>query len=632
MAFPKHHGIELAKNSWFANLVLEPLSSDPVPLSAGRAWHNTTEKAFKFSLLDGTGAVIVRTIYSKEDALDAISSLQSALTAETAARTAADSAEATARAAAIATLTQALADETAARITGDADEAASRLSGDQAEAAARTAAIAVAAQNAADALATETTARLAGDAAGNTRMDGIQAELDATQAGAGLNVDGTFTAPENTSYLDEATSLKDIGVKLDAAITAEVARATAQEVALASALANEAQLRVDGDANLQSQLTAWVNTQLEGNEASDAAETAARIAADSALQAELDQTQASIGLNTDGTMGSLDATNFMQGKTTVFAAAFALDTQLKVVTDAIAAESLARATADTNFFDQLTTESAARDAADIAQQQEINTIEAGAGLESDGTYAAPTGSNYLNAATSLKDADLKLDSALKAVSNRVGVLETTAIPDLQAQITAEVTRATAAEAANATAISTNASAATAATAAETSRAEAAEAALQSDIDDEVAARTSAVTTLTNAVSAEVTRATAAEQANATAIASEVSRAQGAEASLQSQIDAIEAAAGEGAAALETKLNNRLYAFKAPVAQSAYEIAHGLNTEFYAVSVMVEGADGVYRNDIVPVEEKTTDPLNTLVITLTEARKIKVVVEDKSPIV
>lgn len=567
MAFPKHHGILLAQNSWIANLHLEPLATDPTgPLTAGRVWHNTTDNVVRFTVGDGAGNVIVRTIANLEDVQAAITALQTALNTEVTNRTAADAAEAQARTDAIAALTTALAQETSDRIAGDAAEATARQTADAAEAQARTDAIAVAAQNAADALATETTARLAGDAAGNARVDAVQAELDVTQAAAGLNVDGTFTAPENTTYLGEVTSLKAATVALDKALTDEVTRASNVEVAIQSALANEAQLRSDGDANLQAQLQQWVNTQLQGNEASDAAETAARIAGDAALQAELDQTQASIGLNTDGTMGSLVDTNFMKAATTVFGAAAALDTQLKVVTDAIAAEGVARQTADDNFHTQLQSETSDRQAADLALQAELDNVEAGAGLETDGSYVAPTGSNYLGGATSLKDADGKLDSAVKAVSDRVGAIETTAIPQLQDQVTAEVQRATAAEAANA-----------------------------------------------NAVAAETTRATNAE------------------AGLQAKIDAIQAASGDGTVALKQTLNGRIYTFKAAQADVAFTIQHNFNTEFYTYSVMTAGDDGVFRNDIIPVEEKSDDPLNALVLSLSEPRIIKIVVENKSPI-
>lgn len=79
-------------------------------------------------------------------------------------------------------------------------------------------------------------------------------------------------------------------------------------------------------------------------------------------------------------------------------------------------------------------------------QAEIDAIEAGAGLGTDGTYTADATTTYLTAATSLKDADKKLDTALKALSDlqasdKAG-LETEidnavqAVTDLQAEVDA----------------------------------------------------------------------------------------------------------------------------------------------------------------------------------------------------
>jgi hypothetical protein len=50
-------------------------------------------------------------------------------------------------------------------------------------------------------------------------------------------------------------------------------------------------------------------------------------------------------------------------------------------------------------------------------QDELDVTQVGAGLEVDGTYVAPVGSNYLGSATSLKDADSDLDVAIKSVSD-----------------------------------------------------------------------------------------------------------------------------------------------------------------------------------------------------------------------
>src|SRR6202012_5218420 len=69
----------------------------------------------------------------------------------------------------------------------------------------------------------------------NTNIGLVQTELDAVETGAGLNTDGTYTAPGETTYLGSATSLYDADGLLDSAITTEVARALAAEAALANA-------------------------------------------------------------------------------------------------------------------------------------------------------------------------------------------------------------------------------------------------------------------------------------------------------------------------------------------------------------------------------------------------------------
>lgn len=49
-------------------------------------------------------------------------------------------------------------------------------------------------------------------------VDALQSELDATQAGAGLETDGTYASPVGTNYIDTATSLKNADALLDAQI------------------------------------------------------------------------------------------------------------------------------------------------------------------------------------------------------------------------------------------------------------------------------------------------------------------------------------------------------------------------------------------------------------------------------
>lgn len=57
--FRRVHGLSLVGNSYIENLHFEPVTQDPIPVRAGRVWFNTTEKLYKFSTLDDTGAVTV---------------------------------------------------------------------------------------------------------------------------------------------------------------------------------------------------------------------------------------------------------------------------------------------------------------------------------------------------------------------------------------------------------------------------------------------------------------------------------------------------------------------------------------------------------------------------------------------
>lgn len=122
-----------------------------------------------------------------------------------------------------------------------------------------------------DAVDAEVTAREAGDAALQTQIDdlsgggtgsiaAVQAEIDATQTGAGLEADGSYAPDVAANYTSTATSLKDADSKLDAAIKtvddARIADKAAGDTAVAAAQA-------DADAN-----EAAINT-LNGDETVD---------------------------------------------------------------------------------------------------------------------------------------------------------------------------------------------------------------------------------------------------------------------------------------------------------------------------------------------------------------------------
>lgn len=76
--FPRHHGIRLAKGeSWFENLVIESLSSDPTIEKEGRIWHNSTENVYKGSFDDGTGGYTIKVFSTSDDLLNYITFLSS---------------------------------------------------------------------------------------------------------------------------------------------------------------------------------------------------------------------------------------------------------------------------------------------------------------------------------------------------------------------------------------------------------------------------------------------------------------------------------------------------------------------------------------------------------------------------
>ena len=579
----KFHGIQLALNSAFANLVVETLAADPSPLVASRVWYNSTTNTFNYSDIDGGGAIRVNSFGSAAALNSAIATVNATMTATANAAAAATTAETARATAAEAVINTALSSEIATRTAADATESQARITGDATTAADAAAATATAAATAANADSVEAAARLAGDAALGARDDAIQVELDTVEASLGLNSDGSYTAPANTTYLATVVNQKQADVALDKAVSDEVARATAAEGVITTALTAETALRVAGDANLQTQLTAYVNQAVAGVATAETAEAARAIAAEAAISTILSNTDHAVGLASDGSFVAPTGTSYIDSSVTVMSASVLLDAQLKTVTNGLAAEGVARTSADVTQTAALSAEIVNRTNADSAIQAELDTTQAGAGLDTTGTYTPATDSNYINSAVTLKDADHKIDAALKAVADRTTAIESVSVPLLQSEITAEVNRATAAETAEVTRATAAETAQAAATAAEVSRAQTAEG------------------VLTASVTSEATRATTAESG------------------LQSQINAVVAAAGSGAAALKAELNNDRYTYISSAPALVHTVNHGLGTQFYSANIMVQGTDGIWRNDIMPVQDVD---LNSYTITLTESSNVK----------
>lgn len=614
-----HGGVRLAKSSFFENAVFERVVATPVDLVAGRIWYNTALNTFNFTDIDGGGAIRVNTFASLEALQAGLDAISSGLTAEVARATAAEANEVAARIAAVISVQNALADEVAARTAGDSDEVAARQAGDAAVSAAFQAADAVVAQNAADALAAEAASRVQDDALLNTRIDGVVAETNVIETSVGLNTDGTFTAPENTVYLGAVETVKAGLVALDTAIVDVVTAHNADVLTVNAAIAAETTRATNAENNLQTQLTEWVTTQLAANENSDAAEVAARIAGDAALQTEVNTIETAVGLTTDGEYIVPVGSNYLDSSISLANADLLLDGQVKVLADAVVAETAARTTADASFQSQLTSEINNRTTAITNLQNELNTSQAGAGLQTDGTYVAATGANYIASATTLADADVKLDAAIKAVDDRATALESTVVPEVQASVTAEVARATAAENELRTLITSSSGDSSAAVDAEVARASAAEEALQVALNAEIARAQgiegglqSQVTGVSDAVTAEVARATNVEN------------------DLQAQITDLAAAAGEGASALKTELNARRYSYASTEAKTTHLVTTNLGTLDFSVDLKVKGLDNVWRNDVAPIE--FAEDGNSFTVFLDEALNIRVSGQDNSVLV
>jgi cytoskeletal protein CcmA (bactofilin family) len=73
-------------------------------------------------------------------------------------------------------------------------------------------------------------------ASNDTDIANLQSELDATQTGAGLNPNGTYSANGAANYINASTSLVDADNDLDSALRSEVIRATGREDSIINVL------------------------------------------------------------------------------------------------------------------------------------------------------------------------------------------------------------------------------------------------------------------------------------------------------------------------------------------------------------------------------------------------------------
>lgn len=123
------------------------------------------------------------------------------------------------------------------------------------------------------------------------------------------------------------------------------------------------------------------------------------------IQEEIDAIEVGAGLEADGSYAADATTNYLTAASSLKDADKKLDAAVKANADAIAAIDIP-------------------DVSGFATQIEMDATQVGAGLEADGAYVAPVGSNYLGAATSLKAADTALDAAIKVNADGIADLVT----------------------------------------------------------------------------------------------------------------------------------------------------------------------------------------------------------------
>ncbi len=174
-------------------------------------------------------------------------------------------------------------------------------------------------------------------AIGTGSIAALQAELDTTQTGAGLNADGTYTADSTTNYITSATSLKNADKLLDTQVKTNADAVAINASDISTNAGNIAQNTSDISTNAGN---------ISNNATAISNEITARTNADTAIQAELDVTQTGAGLNADGTYTADAATNYIASATDLANADSLLDAQIKTNADGVAQEIIDRATAD----------------------------------------------------------------------------------------------------------------------------------------------------------------------------------------------------------------------------------------------------------------------------------------------
>lgn len=291
-------------------------------------------------------------------------------------------------------------------------------------------------------------------------------------------------------------------------------------------------------------------------------------------------------------------------------------------------------------------------------QAELDVTQVGAGLNVDGTYTANGATTYIKTATSLKDADVKLDTALKATDDALAQESSDRVAGddaldgrlttVEGQVNGKIGDLTAltTDAKDNLVVAINEVDAHAD--AEKARAQSAEAAIQGTITALKDGSTSTIKNLDDAIALTNTNLNTEISDRQAAVLAEQTARENSDSAINSTITALkdgstmtikqlddkiiaETARATGAesginstiSTMKSNINAMYYTFTAETAGTTFNIAHNLNSEFINVQVWVyDDSTTKWKNDIVAIE--IVDNAN-LTVYLTESRKVKVIV-------
>ena len=472
-----------------------------------------------------------------------------------------------------------------------------------------------------DNLSAEITARTNADVTINTAITNLQSELDVTQTGSGLATDGTFSANSSTNYLTAATSLKDADERLDTALNS--------------------------------------------------------------LQSEVNATQTGAGLGTNGAYTANSASNYITGATDLTDADDLLDAQIKTTTDSITTKVSKSGDTMSGNLDmgnnRIISVANPTDPTDAANKEYVDSVATGLDVKESVRVATTSNIASLSSVTSIDGVTLVDGDRVLVKDQSTGsengiytyTLSTTTLArqiiagagiqksgnelflnfgagvselpsdeigiDVRADgglmLTADGSTDSVATGANLAIRIDGSSLSTSSNGLK----------LDSSITTSISDNTTAIATLQTEVDAVETASglntdgtyaapsgtnyidTATSIANAhvlldSAVKDSYDTLESLVLDLESDLATEQAQRISSDSSIRTDVNDLRFTYQSTATATTHTVSHNLNTNFLIIQCMVLGDDGLYANDVVPIEE--TDS-NTLTVYLTESRHVRV---------